>query len=82
MNSLTCRGCGDPLTDANDSAAHVIPNALGGRLDPTGIICRKRNTLLNKLVDNALVEAFGDWPTLIDIPRHRGKNPPKVARLS
>lgn len=73
-----CRGCGDPLTEANDSAAHIIPNALGGRLDPTRIICRTCNTLLDTLADNALIKAFGDWPTLLDIPRQRGKNPPKL----
>ncbi len=78
MPANHCRGCGDPLTEANDSAAHIIPNALGGRLDPTGIICRTCNTLLDTLADNALVEAFGDWPTLLDIPRQRGKNPPKL----
>lgn len=28
------------------------------------------------LVDNALVEAFGNWPTLLDFPRDRGSAPP------
>lgn len=78
MMPSRCRGCGNPLTDANDSAAHIIPNALGGRLAPKGIICRTCNTVLDTLADNALVEAFGDWPTLLDIPRHRGKNPTKL----
>ena len=72
-----CRLCGSDLTDANDSEAHVIPNALGGRLKPKGILCRTCNTELDDLADNALVKAFGDWPTLLDIPRDRGKNPPK-----
>lgn len=78
MLTNQCRGCGDPLTNANDSAAHIIPNALGGRLAPTGIICRTCNTVLDRLADNALVEAFGDWPTLLDLPRQRGNNPPKL----
>ncbi len=74
----TCRGCHEPLNENNDSAAHIIPNALGGRLDPTGLICRDCNTQLDRIADNALVEAFGAWPTLLDIPRDRGENPPKV----
>jgi hypothetical protein len=78
MMSTKCRGCGNPLTDANDSAAHIIPNALGGRLAPKGIICQSCNTVLDKLADNALIEAFGDWPTLLDIPRQRGRNPTKL----
>lgn len=73
-----CRGCGEFLTEENDSEAHVIPNALGGRLKPKGIICRECNTKLDTIADHALVTAFGDWPTLLDIPRDRGSNPPKL----
>ena len=72
-----CRLCGSDLIAPNDSEAHVIPNALGGRLKPKGILCRACNTELDDLADNALVKAFGDWPTLLDIPRDRGQNPPK-----
>jgi hypothetical protein len=78
MAQSRCRGCRDPLTDANDSEAHIIPNALGGWLAPTGIICRTCNTELDRIADNALVEAFGDWPTLLNLPRQRGKTPPKL----
>ncbi len=73
-----CRGCGTGLNTGNDSAAHVIPNALGGRLKPKGLLCQKCNTELDDLADNALVRAFGDWPTLLDIPRDHGRQPPKV----
>ncbi len=72
-----CRGCGAPLTEKNDSDAHIIPNALGGRLKPKGIICRDCNTKLDNVADHALIRAFGDWPTLLDIPRDRGPNPSK-----
>jgi hypothetical protein len=78
MAMQKCRGCGATLTAANDSEAHVIPNALGGHLKPKGIICRICNTKLDALADNALIEAFGDWPTLLDIPRDRGTNPSKL----
>jgi len=73
-----CRGCREPLTPENDSEAHVIPNALGGRLKPTGILCKACNGELDRLADNPLIEAFGAWPTLLDVPRDRGKNPPKT----
>lgn len=78
MNDQNCRGCGVLLTDENDSEAHIIPNALGGRLKPRGILCRTCNTRLDELADNALVAAFGSWPTLLDIPRDRGNHPPKT----
>ena len=70
-----CRGCDTPLTPDQDSEAHVFPNALSGRLKPKGIICRTCNGTLGKLADDALVKAFGDWPTLLDLPRDRGKAP-------
>jgi hypothetical protein len=73
-----CCGCGAPLTAQSDSAAHVFPNALGGRLKPKGIICRHCNTALDRAADNALVKAFGDWPTLLNLPRDEGGHPPKL----
>lgn len=77
VSGRNCRLCDDALTPANDSKAHIIPSALGGRLKPNGIICRACNTMLDELADDALVKAFGAWPTLLDIPRDRGSNPPK-----
>ena len=76
--TVRCRGCNETITEENDSEAHIIPNALGGRLAPKGIICRTCNSVLDKFADNALVEAFGAWPTLLDIPRQRGSNPRKT----
>jgi len=70
-----CIGCGDPLTAANKSDAHIIPNALGGRLAPDDLICQTCNGILDRAVDNALVKAFGGVQTLIDLPRQRGKSP-------
>jgi hypothetical protein len=72
-----CAGCGEPLTAANRSSAHIIPNALGGRLTSAWLICAKCNTELDHLADHALIEAFGVIPTLLKIPRQRGTNPPK-----
>lgn len=77
MQVPICRGCGlVELTAEFDSDAHIIPNALGGRLAPSGLICRECNSLLDPVADNPLIRAFGPWPTLLDIPRHRGQHPP------
>ena len=73
-----CRGCRETLTPQTDSEAHVFPNALGGRLKPKGIICRTCNTKLDRIADNALVKAFGDWPTLLNLPRDHGDHPPRL----
>ena len=74
--AASCHRCGTALDSSNDSAAHIIPNALGGRLAPRGIICRDCNTALSHLVDTELVRAFGPWPTLLNVPRQRGEHPP------
>jgi HNH endonuclease len=73
-----CRGCGVTITPANDSKAHILPNALGGRLKPEGILCRACNSELDRLADNALVNAFGAWPTMLNIPRDHRKHFPKI----
>lgn len=72
-----CKGCGVPITPENDSDAHMIPRALGGRLAPRGLICRDCNGKLNDAADFELIDAFAAWPTLLDIPR-QGSNPPKT----
>jgi hypothetical protein len=41
------------------------------------LICQECNTALAGVADNALVEAFGAWPTLLAIPRQGGQNPSK-----
>ncbi len=36
----------EPITRENNSRAHVIPSALGGRLKPWDILSKDGNTLL------------------------------------
>ncbi len=42
------------------------------------MICQLCNTALDRAADNALVKAFGDWPTLLNLPRDEGGHPPKL----
>lgn len=76
QSKLRCHGCGSVLDERNDSRAHIIPNALGGRLAPRGIICGTCNTFLADYADTRFVRAFGPWPTLLNVPRQAGKHPP------
>jgi HNH endonuclease len=83
LTAPMCSGCGKHgLTPEWDSDAHIFPNALGGRLAPSGLICRECNTLLNDLADNPLVKAFGAWPTLVNLPRQNGKHPPATVETT
>jgi hypothetical protein len=38
FHMATRKGCGVVLTPENDSDAHMIPKALGGRLAPRGVV--------------------------------------------
>lgn len=75
LDTKKCFGCGVALDRDSNSRAHVIPNALGGRLAPKGIICRTCNTRLDELADNRLINVFAEWPTLLNIPRQDGSHP-------
>ena len=72
----TCIITAAPITESNDSRAHVIPSALGGRLKPYGILSIIGNQFLNDKVDLPLVKAFQPFMTLLDGSRDRGQNAP------
>ncbi len=65
-----------PLTAENDSGAHVIPSALGGRLKPKGILSDTANGDLNDKFDLPLVRAFAPFMALLGGSRDRGENQP------
>lgn len=64
------------LTSVNDSRAHVIPSALGGRLKPLGVLSRAANTLLGETVDQLLVASFNPLMAQLNGSRDRGTNQP------
>lgn len=64
------------LAPANDSKAHIIPSALGGRLKSLGILSNAANIELNDKFDNPLVKAFHPLMSLIGGSRDFGENQP------
>jgi hypothetical protein len=62
----------------NDSEAHIIPSALGGRLKPKGILSDDGNNILWRKVDNQLIQALQPYMTLLDGSRDRGGSPALV----
>ncbi len=75
MVEKLCVLTGVPITDENDSLAHVIPSALGGRLKPRGIICGTANEILNNKVDLPLINSFHPTMALLGGSRDRGATP-------
>ncbi len=54
-----CILTGVDITEAakNDSEAHIIASALGGRLKPKGILSINGNNVLDRKVDNPHIKA-------------------------
>ena len=71
-----CIITGDLITDENDSKAHIIPSALGGRLKPLGILSEHANGLLEDKFDFPLIVAFQSLMNLLNGSRDRGENQP------
>ncbi|MDY0977727.1 hypothetical protein SOM61_22450 [Massilia sp. CFBP9012] len=70
--SHRCIYSGDVITPENNSAAHVFPNAIGGRLKPKNILTRKSNFEISKRIENDFLEIFKGLLSMIDPVRDRG----------
>lgn len=66
----------EELTSDNNSKAHVIPSALGGRLKPLDILSKEANRILGEKFDLPLIQALQPIATQLNISRDRGQNQP------
>ncbi|OIQ90429.1 hypothetical protein GALL_276630 [mine drainage metagenome] len=64
------------LTEENDSKAHVLPSALGGRFKPKGILSNAANEILNDKFDLPLIRTLHPFMALLGGARDRGENTP------
>jgi hypothetical protein len=76
--TAACVRCGDPITDANDSREHIIPNSIGGRLKTRGFICVDCNSLSGQAWDGALAEQLNPLCIFFGIVRERGESPAEL----
>jgi len=74
----TCVRCGNPITEANDSREHVIPNAIGGRLKTRGFICVDCNNEAGQTWDAALTGQLNSLSLFFGIARERGVSPAEL----
>lgn len=70
-----CIATGAILTEENDSEAHVIPNAIGGRLKPTGVLSRQGNTMIGDLIEAPFLKNYHQIIALLRAKRQRGEHP-------
>ena len=73
MEAKRCILCERALTSDNNSAEHIIPNAIGGRKKVVGLICRDCNSDSGSKWDAELARQLESLSLLLGITRQRGK---------
>jgi len=68
-----CWHCKEEITDKNKSEEHIIPNAIGGRLKSSDLICKPCNGGFGSEIDKKFIDQFKVICNLIDVNRQRGK---------
>lgn len=65
----------DELLDRmGGSLAHIVPNAMGGRLAFPSLLSPRGNEILNRKFDLPLIKAFSPLSSMVDVYRDRGRN--------
>ncbi len=78
----SCVLCTVRITDDNDSAEHVLPNAVGGRLKVRGFICKPCNDRTGHNWDAQLADQLQALCLLIGVARERGATPPLTVQTT
>lgn len=73
-----CMLCDVKIDNENNTAEHVIPNALGGRLKVNGFICRNCNSTTGENWDCWLCDDLSNVCLFFNISRERGMVKPKL----
>lgn len=75
LNVFKCLFCDKPLTGKLLSNEHIIPNALGGRLQTPQASCIDRNSKIANEIEQALIRPLSLWANAFDVVRDRGEHP-------
>lgn len=78
---MQCYLCGIELNDDNKSREHIIPNALGGKITSSDLLCKKCNNDTG-ILEESLCRALNFFINSLEIKRGRGKNPTVRAMTS
>jgi len=71
-----CIITGVDLTPEEESEAHVIPNALGGRYKPRGVLSKIANSDIGQYVEGPFIRRYAPLMALLGAKRQRGDHPP------
>lgn len=73
-----CVLCDRPITTANDSEEHIIPNSIGGRKTVKGFICKGCNGSTGREWEAELARQLNSLSLFFGISRDRGEVPPQL----
>lgn len=73
-----CFICGETLTKDNQTIEHIIPNALGGKLKSSDLLCRKCNSNMGEQIDAELARELNNLMFFLNANRQRGKAQPII----
>lgn len=69
-----CYVCNTLLTNENSSKEHIIPQALGGRLKSSALLCKTCNNSFGEKSDAELCKQFAYLMEIAQVPRERPMN--------
>lgn len=75
---MNCIICANPLNQSNDSAEHIIQNAIGGFRTVTGLLCTTCNNTTGRDWDAELASQLNGMCHFFAIKRDRGSVPAEV----
>ena len=78
---MTCYYCANEITPENKSKEHIIPDALGGRLSSSNLLCKSCNDRLGDTIDAELFKQLGFVADIIGVERDRKKSNKTVKML-
>lgn len=67
-----CYLCKNEITDENVSIEHILPNAIGGRLKSSSLICKECNSKFGDSSDACLAKQLEFFANQLNIKRERG----------
>lgn len=73
-----CILCSVGITEENDTAEHIIPNAIGGRKKVRGFICNSCNNTSGNTWEKVLAKQLNPLSLFFRISRERGVAPSQV----
>ncbi len=79
---MTCAFCDEPISSANRSREHIIPQSIGGTRTVRSFICRDCNSKSGETWDSDLFDQLRYFCLKFDIARQKGATPSYVFRTA